>query len=37
MLNALERGAEKKYQQIIDPHAEMVNLNCRDIMIDLMK
>lgn len=37
MVNALEKGAEKKYQQIIDSPADMVNLNCPDIMIDLMK
>ena len=37
MLNALEKGAEKNYQQIIDSHADMVNLNCPDIMVDLMK
>lgn len=37
MVNALEKGAEKKYQQIIDSPADMVNLNCPDIMTDLMK
>ena len=37
MLNALEKGAEKNYQQIIDSHADMVKLNCQDIMVDLMK
>jgi len=37
MLHALERGAEKNYQQVIDSQADMVNLNCPDIMIDLMK
>lgn len=36
MLNTLEKGAEKNYQQVIDSPADMVNLNCPDIMIDLM-
>jgi len=35
--NNLEKSAEKNYKQIIDSHADMVNLNCPDIMIDLMK
>ena len=37
MVNALDKGAEKNYQQIIDSPADMVNLNCPDIMIYLMK
>jgi glycerophosphoryl diester phosphodiesterase len=36
MVNALARGAEKNYQQIIDSPADLVNLDYPDIMIDLM-
>ena len=35
MVNALYKGADKNYQQIIDSQADMVNLNSPDIMVDL--
>jgi glycerophosphoryl diester phosphodiesterase len=37
MVNALESCDEEKYQQVINSPADMVNLNCPDKMIDLMK
>jgi glycerophosphoryl diester phosphodiesterase len=37
MLNVLESCEEKNYQAVIDSPADLVNLNCPDIMIALMK
>jgi len=36
MVNALEKGSENNYQQIIDSPADLVNLDYPDIMIDLI-
>ena len=37
MVNALEKGAENKYQEIIDSPIDMVNLDKADLMINLIK
>ena len=37
MVNTLDKNGEKQYQQVIDSPADMVNLNCPDKMIDLLK
>jgi len=37
MVNALEKGSENKYQEIIDSPIDMVNLDKADLMINLIK
>ena len=36
MVNALDKGMESKYQEIIDSPADMVNLDRADLMVDLI-